>query len=70
MPLRLHITPDSFDDHLRALAPDAALLFRDVNRLEAAWRVFLVHLEEAVRTVKPGETELFVAADGVRSQRA
>ncbi|MDD7939334.1 hypothetical protein PHK61_12995 [Actinomycetospora lutea] len=69
VPLRLHITPESFDDHLRTLAPDAALLFPDVDPLEAAWRLFLIHLDEAVQTVEPDETELLVAANGVRSQR-
>lgn len=68
-PLRLHITPGSFDDHVRKTAPDAALVFPDVDPLEAAWRLFLVHLEEAVRTAKPGETELVLAGDGVHSRR-
>ena len=68
-PLRLHMTPVSFDEHLRTMAPDAALLFPDVDRLEAAWRLFLVHLEAAVRTAKPGETELVLDSAGVRSRR-
>jgi hypothetical protein len=67
-PLRLHITPASFDEHLQRMAPDAALVFPDVDPPEAAWRLFLVHLEEAVQTGKPGETELVLARDGVRSE--
>jgi len=63
-PLRLHTTPAAFDEHLRTIAPDAALLFPDVDPLEAAWRLFLVHLEEAVRTAKPGQTELVLDRQG------
>lgn len=67
-PLRLHITPAAFDQHLREMAPAAAHVFPDVDPLEAAWRLFLVHLEEAVQTVKPGETELVLDPTGVLSQ--
>lgn len=69
IPLRLHITPAGFDQHLRSMASGAALLFPDVDPLEATWRLFLVHLEEAVQTARPGETELVLARDGVRSTR-
>ena len=69
-PLRLHITAASFDKHLRTMAPDAALLFPDVDPLEAAWRLFLVHLEEAVRTAKPGETDLDLDRSGVVARPA
>ena len=69
-PLRLHITPAAFDEHLRTMAPEAALLFPDVDQLEAAWRLFLVHLEEAVRTAKPGETELVLDRAGVLAREA
>lgn len=67
--LRLHITPASFDWHLVSMAAGAATLFPEVDPLEAAWRLFLVHLEEAVQTAEPGETELVLAVDGVRTQR-
>lgn len=70
VPLRLHITPASFDEHLHGMAQDAAHLFPDVDPLEAAWRLFLVHLEEAVRTAKPGETELVLDTSGVLAGEA
>ncbi|MFC5136985.1 hypothetical protein ACFPK1_01960 [Actinomycetospora rhizophila] len=70
VPLRLHVTPAAFDGHLRAMAPDAALVFPDVDSLEAAWRLFLVHLEEAVQTAKPGETELVLDRSGVFAREA
>jgi hypothetical protein len=40
----------------------------DVPPVEAAWRLFLVHLEEAVRTTKPGETELVLDRTGVQAR--
>ncbi|GAA4933092.1 hypothetical protein EV188_103670 [Actinomycetospora succinea] len=63
--LRLHVTPTTFDEHLRGMAPGAALLFPAVGPLEAAWRLFLVHLDEGVRTAKPGQTELVLDRSGV-----
>lgn len=67
-PLRLHITPGSFGQHLRTAAPGATYAFPDVQPIEAAWRLFLVHLDEAVRTAKPGETELVLDRKGVLSR--
>ena len=67
-PLHLHVCPASFGEHLRAAAPGAAGAFPDVAPTEAAWRLFLVHLEEAVRTAKPGETELVLDRPGVLSR--
>lgn len=67
-PFRLHITPGSFGQHLRAVAPGATYAFPDVTPIEAAWRLFLVHLDEAVRTAKPDETELVLHRTGVLSR--
>jgi hypothetical protein len=67
-PLRLHVTPASFGEHLRAAAPGATYAFPDVTPIEAAWRLFLVHLDEAVQTAKPGETELVLDRTGVLSR--
>jgi hypothetical protein len=66
--LRLHVTPASLGQHLRAAAPGATYSFPDVQPIEAAWRLFLVHLDEAVRTAKPGETELVLDRTGVLSR--
>lgn len=68
-PLRLHLTPDAFDRHLRDAAPDAVGAFPDVHPLEAAWRLFTVHLDEAVQTTRLGETELVLVRYGVESVR-
>lgn len=67
-PLHLHVTPISLGEHLRSGAPGAAHAFPDVTPIEAAWRLFLVHLDEAVRTAKPGETELVLDRNGVASR--
>lgn len=64
-PMRLHITPETFGQHLRAAAPDSAGVFPDVTAIEAAWRLFTVHLMEAVLSAKPGETELLLDRTGV-----
>ncbi|GAA4783794.1 hypothetical protein GCM10023200_16630 [Actinomycetospora chlora] len=68
-PLHLHVTPTSLGRHLRTGASDAAVVWADVPPVEAAWRLFLVRLEAAVRTAKTGETELVLDPSGVRSQR-
>ena len=60
--------PASFGEHVRAAAPGAAHAFPDVAPIEAAWRLFLVHLDEAVRTAKNGETELALYRTGVLSR--
>ena len=68
-PLRLHLTPYTFERHLREAAPDAVGVYPDVHPLEAAWRLFTVHLDEAVQTTAPGETELVLVRSGVRPVR-
>jgi hypothetical protein len=65
--MRLHVTPDSFGQVLRDAAPTSAGAFPDLEPLEAAWRLFLVHLDEAIQTARPGETELVPAPSGVAS---
>lgn len=67
-PLRLHVTPETFGPHLRATASDAAEAYPDIHPAEAAWRLFLVQLDEAIQTAKPGETELVLERIGVASQ--
>lgn len=64
-PLHLHVSPDILGDHLRASAPAAAGSYPDVHPVEAAWRLFLVHLADAVATAEPGETELVLDDTGV-----
>jgi hypothetical protein len=68
-PLRLHLTPASFARHLRDGARDSAGAFPEVAPIEAAWRLFLVHLDEAVQTARDGETELVLRSYGVDSVR-
>lgn len=69
-PLRLHLTPASFGQHLRDAATESASLYPDVPPVEAAWRLFTVHLDEAVKTARPGEIELVLRPGGVYPQRA
>lgn len=68
-PLRLQLSPTTFGAHLRRGGSDANGLYPDIPPLEAAWRVFIVHLDEAVRTARPDETELVLVRGGVLSRR-
>jgi hypothetical protein len=68
-PLRLHLTPSEFGDRLRETGPDAQFLRPDADPAEAAWGLFLVHLDEAVATARSGETELRLGRYGVDSVR-
>lgn len=68
-PLRLHLTPISFGQHLRDVAPDSASLYPDIPPVEAAWRLFTVHLQEGIATARPGETELVLGRGGVFPRR-
>jgi hypothetical protein len=67
-PLRLHVTPESFGPYLYATAPEAAGSYPELHELEAAWRLFLVQLDEAIQAAKPEETELVLERIGVASQ--
>lgn len=68
-PLRLHLSSSAFAQHLRDAVPDSAGVFPDVAPLEAAWRLFTVHLDEAVKTARSGETELLLSRGGVEPRR-
>lgn len=68
-PMCLRVTPESFGRLLRDSAGTSAGAFPEVEPLEAAWRLFLVHLDEAIQTARPGETELVPSSYGVDSLR-
>lgn len=68
-PMHLRVTPASFGPLLRSTAEQSASAFPDVEPEEAAWRLFLVHLDEAIQTAAPGETELVPTPYGVESFR-
>ena len=68
-PLRLHLTASEFGGRLREMGPDARFLRPDADPTDAAWGLFLVHLDEAVGTARPGETELMLGRGGVDSVR-
>ncbi|WP_433802546.1 hypothetical protein [Actinomycetospora sp. CA-084318] len=67
--MHLRVTPATFGPLLRSTAGRSASAFPDVEPLEAAWRLFLVHLDEAIQTAAPGETELVPTPDGVGAFR-
>lgn len=67
--MHLHLSAESFGPFLRSTAARSAAAFPDVEPVEAAWRLFLVHLDEAIQTAAPGETELVPTPDGVESFR-
>ncbi|NMO93200.1 hypothetical protein [Actinomycetospora sp. TBRC 11914] len=68
-PLRLHLTAPEFGNRLREMGADAQYLRPDADPTDAAWGLFLVHLDEAVATARPGETELRLGRGGVDSVR-
>ena len=49
-PVTLALTDRQFAAHLQAMAPDAAEVFPDVDPVRAAYRLFLVHIDETVIT--------------------
>lgn len=65
-PLHLHLTPAVLGRRLRCTAVDASSVFPDVEPVHAAWRLFTVHLDEAIRTAGVGRTELVLDRYGVR----
>ncbi|KEI43998.1 hypothetical protein [Saccharopolyspora rectivirgula] len=67
VPLRLQVTPQSLGEHLRAMERDGELAFPEAQPIIGALQLFLVHLDEAIRTRKPGQTELVPDATGVSS---
>ncbi len=68
-PLRLHLDPSTFGRFLHDATSESAVLYPDISPMEAAWRLFTVHLDEAVQTARPGETELVLGRGGVDSRR-
>jgi len=69
-PLRLHVTPESLGRHLRNRAPESGGAFPDVDPVVAAFRLFLVHVEEAVRARRPDQRELVLSDTGVRAAQS
>jgi len=59
-PLHLHVTPTILGDHMRATATAATGDYPDLHPMEAAWWLFIDHLEEAVQGAATGETKLFL----------
>ena len=66
-PLRLRLTPESLAEHLRGMEHDGELAFPGTQPIIGALQLFLVHLDEAIRTRRAGETELLPDRGGVRS---
>ncbi|GAA3359648.1 hypothetical protein [Saccharopolyspora gregorii] len=64
-PVRLHVTPVSLGDHLRAMASDGDRAFPGEAPLIGALQLFLVHIDEAVNTRQPGQNDLVVKPGGV-----
>lgn len=60
-PLSLRVSPVDLDEHLDALVPHSAGAFSDLDDdREAAFRLFLMHLDEAVQTAAPDDTRLYL----------
>lgn len=49
-PMRLAFSGAEFAAHLKSHAPDAAAVYPDADPVTAAYRLFLVHLDEAIIT--------------------
>ena len=67
VPLRLRVTPRSLGEPLRALEHAGASAFPEAQPVVGALQLFLVHLDEAIRTRRPGHTDLVPDTTGVRS---
>jgi hypothetical protein len=63
-PVRLNVSDESLARYLAAVGEGAAPVFPDVDRRTAAYRLLLVHLDEAFIGGIP--TEIIVDAQGVR----
>ncbi len=66
-PLRLQVSPRSLAEHLRMMERDGKLTFPDEQPIVGALQLFLVHLDEAIRMRRSGETELVPYRAGVKS---
>lgn len=64
-PLRLSVTPHSFDACLEHLAADGAEVFPGLDGREAAYRLLMVHLEEALECADPHGPPISLAGQGV-----
>ena len=69
VPRHLHVTPRALSDHLREGEAPASAAFPDVDAATASWRLFLGHLDRAIRTAKDGQTELVLDEGVVRARR-
>ncbi|OLF09933.1 hypothetical protein [Actinophytocola xanthii] len=57
-PVRLAVDEDVLERHLPLLYEDAATLWPDIGREAGAFNLLSVHLDETVRTRKPGHKHL------------
>ena len=66
-PVKLHMTARQLADQIRSNAEDGIGAFDDspVPSDDTGWKLFLVHLEEALDTRKPEQTHFRLEAHGV-----
>lgn len=62
-PIRFYASGQALTDYLRQLADDAAILWPDMEKSEAALNLMLVHLEEAILT-RRGATTVVLTSRG------
>jgi hypothetical protein len=66
-PLTLSLTESQLDDLLELYGDDALAVFPSDSPRTAAYKLFLVHLDEMIATMRPGQTEIRLVDDHLRA---
>ena len=64
-PVRLDLTDDELRRHLLSMADDARDVFPDVEAVQAAYQLFLVHLVEELATTAVAGSRITVGRHGI-----
>jgi hypothetical protein len=66
-PLTLSLSESQFDDLLESYGDGARAVFPSDGSRTAAYKLFLVHLDEIIATLRPGQTEIRLVEGHLRS---
>jgi hypothetical protein len=64
-PVRLALTDDELRTHLLSMADDARDVFPDVDAVQAAYQLFLVHLDEQLATAAVASSRITLGPRGL-----
>jgi hypothetical protein len=62
--VRLHISAAALIRRLHDLRDDGSAVFPDADEMTAALQLFLVHVDETVRTLRQGQTDIVLEEGG------